>query len=126
MQLPVSPGKSVPRWPAVFFADQLVRAVVEIEARAPNGQTLACDIAVGDLAERGALAKAFEGTEGVFAMLPPVFDPAPGFPEAGIHRVNVTASCRSEAKKVVALSSIGADALQPNLLNALWSRGGCA
>jgi hypothetical protein len=43
---------------------------------------LGCDIAVADLVDAGALTKAFGGTEGVFAMLPPVFDPAPGFPEA--------------------------------------------
>ena len=28
------------------------------------------------------LAAAFMGVDGVFAMLPPIFDPSPGFPEA--------------------------------------------
>jgi uncharacterized protein YbjT (DUF2867 family) len=53
-------------------------------------------------------------------MLPPVFDPAPGFPEAREFNASMyTALAAAKPKKVVALSSIGADALQPNLLNAL-------
>ena len=53
-------------------------------------------------------------------MLPPVFDPAPGFPEArGFIASMYTALAEAKPKKVVALSTIGADAPHPNLLNAL-------
>jgi uncharacterized protein YbjT (DUF2867 family) len=53
-------------------------------------------------------------------MLPPVFDPAPGFPEAmGFIKPLRAALERANPAKVVALSTIGAHAAQPNLLNIL-------
>src|SRR5882757_9948714 len=105
-------GAAVAR--SLLSADQLVRAVVRDRGKSAEWADLGCDIAVADLADAGALAKAFEGTEGVFAMLPPVFPEARGFIES-----MYTALAAAKPKKVVALSSIGADALQPNLLNAL-------
>lgn len=53
-------------------------------------------------------------------MVPPVFDPAPGFPEA-TRLINSLRNALTLAtpSRVVALSTIGADAPQPNLLNAL-------
>ena len=105
---------------SLLSADQLVRAVVRDRGKGAAWAGLGCDIAVADLADANALAKAFEGTEGVFAMLPPVFDPAPGFPEAREFIASMyTAFAEAKPKKVVVLSTIGADAPQPNLLNAL-------
>jgi len=70
--------------------------------------------------ETEALTSAFEGTEGVFVLLPPIFDPAPGFSEAvGFIDSLRTALARTNPPKVVALSTIGANAPQPNLLNVL-------
>jgi uncharacterized protein YbjT (DUF2867 family) len=81
---------------------------------------LGCDVAVADSSDTEALTAAFAGTTGVFAMLPPVFDPAPGFPEA-MRFINplVAALARANPERVVALSTVGADAPQPNLLNVL-------
>ena len=111
-------GASVAR--SLLSADQSVRAVVRDRGRSDPWANLGCDIAIADLADAAALAAAFEGTEGVFAMLPPVFDPAPGFPEArGFIEPLYTALAKAKPRKVVALSTIGADAPQPNLLNAL-------
>jgi uncharacterized protein YbjT (DUF2867 family) len=111
-------GAAVAR--SLLSADQLVRAVVRDRAKGAAWADLGCDIVVADLADASALAKAFEGTEGVFAMLPPVFDPAPGFPEAREFIASMyTALAEAKPKKVVVLSTIGADAPQPNLLNAL-------
>jgi uncharacterized protein YbjT (DUF2867 family) len=105
---------------SLLSADQPVRAVVRDLGKGAAWAELGCDIAVADLADAAALANAFKGTDGVFAMLPPVFDPAPGFPEArGFIASMYTALAEAKPKKVVALSTIGADALQPNLLNAL-------
>jgi NAD(P)H dehydrogenase (quinone) len=105
---------------SLLSADQLVRAVVRDRGKGAAWAGLGCDIALADLADANALAKAFEGTEGVFAMLPPVFDPAPGFPEAREFIASMyTALAEAKPKKVVVLSTIGADAPQPNLLNAL-------
>jgi uncharacterized protein YbjT (DUF2867 family) len=111
-------GAAVAR--SLLSADQPVRAVVRDALKGAAWANLGCDIAIADLADARALAAAFEGTEGVFAMLPPVFDPAPGFPEArGFIEPLYTALAKAKPKRVVALSTIGADAPQPNLLNAL-------
>src|SRR5258708_27973881 len=111
-------GAAVAR--SLLSADQPVRAVVRDRGKGGEWANLGCDIAVADLVDAGALTKAFEGTAGVFAMLPPVFDPAPGFPEARKFIASMYAALsEAKPKKLVVLSTIGADAPQPNLLNAL-------
>ena len=111
-------GAAVAR--ALLSADQSVRAVVRDRAKGAPWARLGCDIAVADMSDTQGLTVAFEGTAGVFALLPPVFDPAPGFPEA-IGLINSLRAALASAKpaKVVALSTVGADATQPNLLNVL-------
>ncbi len=104
----------------LLSADQPVRAVVRDRSKSAPWAQLGCDIAVADLSDSEALTAAFAGTTGVFAMLPPVFDPAPGFPEAmGFINPLRAALERANPAKVVALSTVGADAAQPNLLNVL-------
>jgi uncharacterized protein YbjT (DUF2867 family) len=111
-------GAAVAR--SLLSADQHVRAVVRDRGKGAAWSNLGCNIAVADLADAEALAKAFEGTEAVFAMLPPVFDPSPGFPEAREFIASMHAAlAAAKPKSVVALSTIGADASNPNLLNAL-------
>lgn len=111
-------GAAVAR--SLLSADQSVRAVVRDRSKGAAWAQLGCDIAVADMSDTKALAAAFEGTTGVFVVVPPVFDPAPGFPEA-IGFINSLRAALASAKpaKVVALSTVGADAPQPNLLNAL-------
>src|SRR5580704_2497999 len=111
-------GAAVAR--SLLSADQPVRAVVRDRSRGAPWAQLGCDIAVADLSDTEALTAAFAGTAGVFAMVPPVFDPAPGFPEAtGFINSLRAALGRAKPGGVVALSTVGADALQPNLLNVL-------
>jgi NAD(P)H dehydrogenase (quinone) len=111
-------GAAVAR--SLLSADQLVRAVVRDPSKGAPWAELGCDIAVADFADAEALTKAFAGTDGVFAMLPPVFDPAPGFSEArGFSASMYAALVAAKPKKVVVLSTIGADAPNPNLLNGL-------
>jgi uncharacterized protein YbjT (DUF2867 family) len=111
-------GAAVAR--SLLSADQPVRAIVRDRGKGASWADLGCDIAVADLVNARALVKAFEGTAGVFAMLPPVFDPAPGFPEAREFIASMRAAlAEAKPKRVVVLSTIGADAPNPNLLNAL-------
>jgi NAD(P)H dehydrogenase (quinone) len=111
-------GAAVAR--SLLSADQPVRAIVRDRSKGADWAKLGCDIAIADIADAGAMTKAFEGTDGVFAMLPPVFDPSPGFPEAREFIASMyTALAEAKPKKVVVLSTIGADAPHPNLLNAL-------
>jgi uncharacterized protein YbjT (DUF2867 family) len=111
-------GAAVAR--SLLSADHRVRAVIRARSNASAWIQLGCDIAVADLTDPEALAAAFEGTEAVFALVPPVFDPVPGFPESmGFINTLCTALVRAKCPRVVALSSIGADASQSNLLNVL-------
>jgi NAD(P)H dehydrogenase (quinone) len=77
-----------------------------------------CDLARADIGDASALAAAFQGVEGVFVLVPPNFDPEPGFPEAQA-TANTLRSALEQARpgKVVYLSTIGARATPANLLS---------
>jgi NAD(P)H dehydrogenase (quinone) len=111
-------GAAVAR--SLLAADQSVRAVIRDRSKSAPWARLGCDIAIAELEDTGALTAAFEGTTGVFALLPPVFDPPPGFPES-MRLISSFSAALASAKpaRVVALSTIGADAPRPNLLNVL-------
>jgi len=94
----------------------VVRDAVKGEAWAKQG----CEIAFADTEHAAALTCAFRDVEGVFVMLPPIFDPGTGFVEAKSAIAALTDSLKRAAPpKIVCLSTIGADAQQPNLLNQL-------
>jgi uncharacterized protein YbjT (DUF2867 family) len=97
-----------------------VRAVVRDAAKGAPWKARGCEVAVADLADVDRLARALEGAEGAFILLPPVFDPLPDFRDvrAAIAIIRQAMGQARPAKAVV-LSTIGADAAQPNLLNAL-------
>ena len=111
-------GAAVAR--SLLAADQPVRAVIRDRSKSAPWARLGCDIAIADLEDTGALTTAFDGTAGVFAMLPPVFDPSPGFPESTPLINSLSAAlARAKPPKAVVLSTIGADSPRPNLLNVL-------
>ena len=102
---------------ALIDNGQRVRAVVRNAEKGAAWARKGCEVAVADLYDAAALKKAFAGVQGVFFLLPPVFDPSPDFNEAR----RVIAAVRealevARPSKVVSLSTIGAQALQPNLL----------
>jgi uncharacterized protein YbjT (DUF2867 family) len=104
----------------LLAAGQDVRAVVRDAAKGEVWAKQGCEVALADVNDQQALQHAFEGAEGVFVLLPPTFDPTPGFPEA--HKTIDTlraALAAAKPSKVVVLSTIGAQATQPNLLNQL-------
>ena len=97
-----------------------VRAVARDIGRAEAWIARGCEVAPADFADIPALTKAFSQIDGVFVVLPPAFDPSPGFPEARAIIGNILAALRAAAPpKVVALSTIGAQANEPNLLSQL-------
>src|SRR6516225_1258118 len=77
-------------------------------------------VALAEMHDMDTLRRAFEGAEGVFVLLPPVFDPSPDFSES---RRNIAALREAlgaaKPSRVAVLSTIGAQATQPNLLNQL-------
>jgi len=105
---------------ALLSAGKSVRVVVRDRGKAEQWSQRGCEIAVADSGNAGELTQAFGGVEGAFVMLPPVFDPSPGFPEArALIAALHTAVVQARPSKIVVLSTIGAEASQPNLLNQL-------
>jgi uncharacterized protein YbjT (DUF2867 family) len=87
-----------------------IRAIVRNPEKAARWKDCGAEIAVADVDDPSALVSAFEGTDGVFLMIPPNFAPAPDFPEtrktlASFH----AALAKALPKKAVYLSSIGAE-----------------
>jgi uncharacterized protein YbjT (DUF2867 family) len=102
---------------ALLADRQPVRAVVRDVRKAQIWADRGCEIAQADIEDAAALTAAFEGAEGVFVLMPPSFDPSEDFGEARA-RGAILASALKAARpaKVVYLSTIGAQAAQPNLL----------
>jgi NAD(P)H dehydrogenase (quinone) len=95
-----------------------VRAVLRDVGKADAWAARGCDIAIAAMNDAAALTKAFQDTDAVFNLMPPVFDPEPGYPEArAVIDSVVTALMTAKPLKVVSLSTIGADAGQDNLLS---------
>ncbi len=87
-----------------------IRAIVRNPEKAARWRDRGAETAVADVDDPDALASAFEGTDGVFLMVPPNFAPAPGFPEMRKTLASYHAALgESLPKKAVYLSSIGAE-----------------
>ncbi|WP_394789568.1 NmrA family NAD(P)-binding protein [Rhodoferax sp.] len=97
-----------------------VRAVLRSADKGVEWQKAGCEIALADVADAASLQRAFTGVDGVFILLPSNFDPSPGFPESAALIANIRqALLAALPPKVVVLSTIGAQATQPNLLGQL-------
>jgi uncharacterized protein YbjT (DUF2867 family) len=95
-----------------------VRAVVRDASRGKVWTQCGCKLATADINDAAALAEAFKGAEGVFVLVPPSFDPLPEFPEArAIAAALRVALDAARPDRVVYLSTIGAQAIQSNLLS---------
>jgi uncharacterized protein YbjT (DUF2867 family) len=105
---------------SLLAAGKSVRAVVRDAAKGADWAKRGCEVAIAEMEEPEALTRAFAGVHGVFVLLPPAFAPSPGFPET---KARIAALKRAllagRPEKVVALSTIGAQAKQVNLLTQL-------
>jgi NAD(P)H dehydrogenase (quinone) len=102
---------------ALLAAGKSVRAVVRDAGKGRAWEDLGCQVALAAMEDPAALTAAFTGAEGVFVLPPPQFDPSPAFPEGRAVIASVRTALEASApKKVVCLSTIGAQATQPNLL----------
>jgi uncharacterized protein YbjT (DUF2867 family) len=103
---------------ALLAAGQPVRAVLRDPSKAKYWSDLGCEVAIAEMEDAQALTAAFAGATGVFILPPSNFDPKPGFPEA---KAVIFAVCHAlgaaRPRRVVCLSTIGAQAKQPNLLS---------
>ena len=97
---------------------QRVRAIVRNSAKGEEWAALGCEVAIGSVDNTPALADAFRGAEGVFLMTPPNYDPATGFPETQRYAAAIREAIENGMpKKVILLSTVGAQVAEPNLLN---------
>jgi NAD(P)H dehydrogenase (quinone) len=97
-----------------------VRAVMRDDRKRADWAARGCEVAIADMSDAKALAAAFSGVVGVFVLVPPIFDPAPGFPEVkGVLAALKMALLETNPEKVVVISTIGAQATEPNLLSQL-------
>ena len=97
-----------------------VRVIVRSESKARQWTARGAAFAVAAIENPEAMVEALAGVEGAFVMLPPIFDPSPGFPEAkAVIAALQAALIKAAPRKVVVLSTIGAAAPRPNLLNQL-------
>ena len=102
----------------LLAARQPVRAVVRDAGKGQAWADRGCEVALATIEDAVSLAAAFQGTEGVFVLVPPNFDPRPEFPEAQAIGVALRSALEAaRPARVVYLSTIGAQARQPNLLS---------
>lgn len=101
----------------LLAAGQPVRAVVRDPSRASSWAERGCEVVTADMDDAASLTAAFEGAQGVFILPPSDFDPSPGFPGARVVIDAVREALQSgRPEKVVCLSTIGAQAVEMNLL----------
>jgi uncharacterized protein YbjT (DUF2867 family) len=102
---------------ALLAEGQPVRAVARDIAKGRVWAWRGCEVALAEMQDAASLSAAFKGAEGVFILPPSEFDPLPGYPEARAVIDAVKSALESASPgKVVCLSTIGAQASQPNLL----------
>jgi NAD(P)H dehydrogenase (quinone) len=106
--------------PTLLNAGLTVRAVVRNAAKGVAGKERGCEVALADMKDAPALTAAFTGVNGAFVLIPSNFDRTPGLPEVrAVITALTTAIEAAQPPKVVCLSTIGAQATRPNLLNQL-------
>jgi uncharacterized protein YbjT (DUF2867 family) len=102
----------------LLAAARPVRGVVRDRGKGQAWAKRGCDLAGADINDAAALTAAFKGSEGVFVMVPPNFDPSPDFREAQTIAATLSAAlAAARPGKVVYLSTIGAQATHSNLLS---------
>src|SRR5205823_2389481 len=101
----------------LLVAQQHVCAVVRDANKGKAWKDRGCELAHATIEDTASLTAAFQGMEGVFVLVPPNFDPQPGFPEAQATGAALRSALETaRPQRVVYLSTIGAQASQPNLL----------
>lgn len=104
----------------LLSAGQPVRAVVRSAEKARQWADMGCDIAIADVDDVSSLTDAFQNSAAAFVLLPPNFSPSEGFAETRRIIANLHAALSvSRPGQIVCISTIGAQATQPNLLNQL-------
>jgi NAD(P)H dehydrogenase (quinone) len=103
---------------ALLADGQSVRAVVRNPDKGQVWKDRGCEVALATIEDGASLSVAFQRAEAVFVLIPPDFDPSPEFSEAReIGKALHSALAAALPKRVVYLSTIGAQAREINLLS---------
>lgn len=97
-----------------------VRAIGRDAAKLSAWATRGAEVAIAENSDAEAFTRALADVESLFLMLPPLYDPEPGFPT--VRRALTALKTAIEAAKpgrIVFLSTVGAQVQRDNLLNAL-------
>lgn len=104
----------------LLAAGKDVRVVVRQEDKADEWKKQGCEVAVADYGNAAALSRAFARSEGIFLLMPPNYDPEPGFPQTtAANTLLKEALLEAAPQKLVMLSTVGAHVARDNLLNNL-------
>jgi len=104
----------------LLAAGKTVRGVVRNPEKAKAWADRGVELVQSAYDDAAGLAKAFAGAEGVFAMIPPDFAPAPGLPDQKRTIAAIRAALqKAKPAKAVFLSSIGSE--QPRGLGLITS-----
>jgi len=102
---------------ALLADGQSVRAVVRNPDKGQVWKDRGCEVALATTEDGASLSVAFQRAEAVFVLVPPNFDPSPEFSEAReIAKTLHSALAAARPKRVIYLSTIGAQAREINLL----------
>jgi NAD(P)H dehydrogenase (quinone) len=105
---------------ALLAANHPVRAIVRTDEKGASWKHLGCDVAVATNTDVDAMTRAFSGVDGVFVLMPPNYDPEPGYPQTVAANAAVKAALlAARPPKAVVLSTVGAQVERANLLNNL-------
>lgn len=97
-----------------------VRAIARDRDKAARWTERGCTLALADMTDAEGLTRAFDGADGIFLLIPPIFDPSPDMAEVrGVVTAVRAALVAARPGRVVVLSTVGAQASKPNLLNQL-------
>ena len=101
----------------LLAANQPVRGVARDVSKCKPWADRGCQLVSADINDLASLTAAFKDVDGAFVLVPPNFDPSPEFSEARkIADTLSSAFLAARPRKIVYLSTIGAQATRSNLL----------
>jgi uncharacterized protein YbjT (DUF2867 family) len=101
----------------LLAAHQPVRGVVRDVSKCKEWAERGCQLVTAEINDAAVLTAAFKDVDGAFILVPPNFDPSPGFSEARTLAATLsTVLIAARPHRVVYLSTIGAQATRSNLL----------
>jgi uncharacterized protein YbjT (DUF2867 family) len=101
----------------LLAARQNVRGVVRDVGKCKEWAERGCELVSADINDAAALTAALKSVDGAFILVPPNFDPSADFSEARTLAATLSSAfAAARPRRVVYLSTIGAQAARPNLL----------